>query len=294
MVRSYYSFIMKTPVVLILFNRPHLVSLVFERIAKVRPEKLFLIADGPRQGNAQDQTLCEQARSIVSNVSWPAEIHVNFSQINLGCGRRISSGLDWVFARVPEAIVLEDDCVPSPDFFPFCEELLARYRNDSRIGIISGDNFVTPQIQCADSYYFSKYPHVWGWATWRRTWSLFDFHLSKWPTARSTGVLERILRRRETIRFWTKVLDDQYIYHTAWASRLVFTCFMHGLLNIIPAQNLVSNVGWGENATHALDAGSPLANLPTGGLEFPLRDPDAIVPLTEADELTETVQFSAA
>ncbi len=283
---------LRTPVVLILFNRPHLLKRVFQRVAEVEPERLFLIADGPRQANPNDVELCEQARRIVSEISWPAEVNVNFSQINLGCGRRISSGLDWVFARVPEAIILEDDCVPSPQFFPFCENLLERYRNDNRIGIISGDNFVAPDINCRSSYYFSLYPHVWGWATWRRTWALVDFSLSGWPEARSAGMLSRILRRPETIRFWSAVFDDQYVHHTAWANRLVFACLRNNLLNILPKQNLVSNIGWGDAGTHARDSQNPLANLPIGTIEFPLQHPSQFVPFQEADELTEQRQFS--
>jgi hypothetical protein len=283
---------LRTPVVLILFNRPHLVQKVFERVADAKPEKLFLIADGPRQASPNDVTLCQEARRIVSTVTWPAEVYVNFSDINLGCGRRISSGLDWVFARVPEAIILEDDCLPSPQFFSFCEELLERYRDDNRIGIISGDNFVAPEINCPSSYYFSLYPHVWGWATWRRTWALFDFSLSGWPEARSEGMLQKILTRSETIRFWSAVFDDQYVHHTAWASRLVFASFRNDLLNILPKQNLVSNVGWGDAGTHTRNSQSPLANLPIGNIEFPLHHPSQFVPLREADELTEMRQFN--
>jgi hypothetical protein len=282
----------RTPVVLILFNRPDALRRVFERVAEARPETLFLIADGPREGNSGDHELCAKARDIVSDISWPTEVHVNFSEINVGCGRRIASGLDWVFSRVSEAIILEDDCLPSSQFFPFCEEMLGRYRNDNRIGVISGDNFVTPELRCSESYYFSRYAHVWGWATWRRTWRLFDFQLSKWPRFRSPDLLSKITQRPETVRFWTEVFDHQYISHSAWANRLVFTCFVNGLLNIIPEQNLVSNIGWGEAATHAMDSESPLANLPTGHIEFPLRHPDFFIPFREADELTELVQFN--
>jgi hypothetical protein len=283
---------MNTPVVLILFNRPMAVREVFERIAEAKPEVLFLIADGPRAGHAADALKCQEARDIVSDVTWPAQVYVNFSQINLGCGRRISSGLDWVFSRVSEAIILEDDCVPSPRFFPFCEELLSRYRNDERVGMISGDNFVSNRLSCRDSYYFSRYAHVWGWATWRRTWSLFDFQLTRWPRFRDAGLMREISRRPETVRFWTHMFDHQIQHHSAWASRLVFTCFVNGLLNIIPKENLVSNRGWGEDATHAIDVSSPLANLPIGQIEFPLRHPEFFIPFRQADEYTEETQFS--
>jgi hypothetical protein len=284
---------MKIPIVLIFFNRPQHLKKVFERIADARPSQLFLIADGPRTGNREDEEFCEEARNVVSNTPWPVEVHVNFSQINLGCGRRISSGLDWVFARAPEAIILEDDCVPTPDFFRFCEHMLARYRDDRRIGIVSGDNFVADQLSCSESYYFSKYPHVWGWATWRRTWALVDFHLSRWPAAKAAGVLERVLRCPGTLRFWTHVFDHQYVNHSSWACRLVFASLTNNLLNIIPRQNLVSNIGWGAGATHAHSVNSPLANLATGKLDFPLRHPTFMHCWKEADEVTEATQFTA-
>lgn len=281
---------MKTPVALVLFNRPQLVARVFERVAEAKPETLFLIADGPR--HQEDLGPCEAAREIVNSVTWPTEVYINFSQINLGCGRRISSGLDWVFARAPEAIILEDDCLPSPDFFPFCEELLSRYRNNLEVGIISGNNFVSSKLECADSYYFSRYSHIWGWATWRRTWKLFDFNLSKWPKFRDGSRLKSISRRPETASYWEAEFDDQFRFHTRWASRLIFTCFYNNLLNIIPGQNLVSNIGWGESATTSKNANSPLANIPTGRIQFPLRHPGRIVPFRDADEATEIEQFT--
>lgn len=282
---------MRTPIALILFNRPNHLQKVFRAIAEARPRKLFLIADGPRAGHDEDRELCAQAREIVAAPDWPVEVHRNFSQINLGCGRRVASGLDWVFARVPEAIIVEDDCLPSPDFFPFCEELLERYRYDTRVGMISGDNFVAPAISCPDSYYFSKYAHVWGWATWRRTWQAFDFDLTKWPEAKRQNILDVVLRRPEVTRFWAQIFDSQYASHRAWAARLVFTCFMNNLLNILPAVNLVSNIGWGAGATHALDPNDPRGNIPTGRLQFPLRHPEYIVGSTEADDYTERSHF---
>ena len=266
------------------FNRPHHVSRVLERVAEAGPQKLFIIADGPR--HEEDKTLCAQVRSIVSNPPWPVELYTNFSEINLGGARRVSSGLDWVFARVPEAIILEDDCLPAPDFFPFCEEMLERYRNDSRIGVVSGSNFV-PDMPCPNSYYFSKYPWVWGWATWRRTWSLFDFEMRSWQKAKSMGLLNSILASPESIEFWRRHFDYICRMPLAWDGKLVYACFANNLLTAIPEQNLVSNIGWGTDASHCLDSASPLANMPTGKLSFPLRHPNFVYCWKEADEVAE-------
>lgn len=282
---------MFTPVVLIVFNRPRHLSLVLERVAEARPRELFVIADGPRNG--EDMALCAQVRSIVSNLPWPAETHFTFSEVNLGGPRRVSSGLDWVFARVQEAIILEDDCLPGPEFFPFCEAMLARYRFDSRIGIISGDNFVAPGMHCPDSYYFSKYPHVWGWATWRRTWSLFDFEMRSWQKAKSLGLLNSVLSNPETIAFWTDTFDTISGASLGWDAKLVYACLTNNLLNVMPAQNLVSNIGWGPEASHAVDPKSPLANIAIGKLRFPLCHPDFVHCWKEADEATELAQFKS-
>ena len=275
---------MNTPVVLIVFNRPNHVRRVLERVAEARPPKLFVIADGPR--NAEEKELCAQVRSIATDISWPAEVYTNFSDINLKGLRRIPSGLDWVFARVPEAIILEDDCLPGPDFFPFCEEMLERYRNDSRIGVISGDNFASG-MRCPDSYYFSKYPFAWGWATWRRTWSLFDMDLRSWSKTRSRGLLDSVFANPETIAFWTSSFDRIYSSPLGWDAKLVYACLTNNLLNVLPAENLVSNIGWDAEASHTHDTASPLANIPIGKLSFPLRHPDRVVCWTEADEAAE-------
>ena len=170
---------METAVALILFRRPEQTARVFERIREARPENLFLIADGPRLGNAEDERECARARAVVEKVDWPCEVHRDFADQNLGLKRRIPSGLDGVFDEVEEAIILEDDCLPHPSFFPYCEELLARYRDDERIVHISGSQLL-PEPPSEWSYHFSRGPAVWGWATWRRAWRLFDVDLNDW------------------------------------------------------------------------------------------------------------------
>lgn len=146
---------LKTPIAFLIFNRPDTTEKVFCEIAKAKPQKLLVVADGPRSGKAGEAEKCEQARRIISSVDWECEVLTNYSAVNLGCKRRVSSGLDWVFETVEEAIVLEDDCLPSPSFFPFCEELLARYRQDDRIMQVSGSNYIDTGTE--ESYLFSKY-----------------------------------------------------------------------------------------------------------------------------------------
>src|SRR3954453_1153033 len=165
---------LETAVALLLFRRPEETARVFERIREARPRKLFLVADGPRPGNEEDAQGCEQARAVVERVDWPCDVVRDFADENLGLKKRIPRGLHRVFGEAPEAIILEDDCLPHPSFFRYCAELLERYRDDERVMMISGDNFQGGRRRTPDSYYFSRYVHSWGWATWRRAWQHFD------------------------------------------------------------------------------------------------------------------------
>src|SRR3954462_13955415 len=165
---------------MIIFRRPEYTARVFERIREARPERLFVIADGPRPGNADDARRCEQARAVVEGVDWRGEVVRDFAEENLGLKRRIPSGLARVFAEVEEAIVLEDDCLPHPSFFPYCEQLLARYADEERVMHLAGSQLLQPAPARRASYHFSRYVHIWGWATWQRAWRHFDLDLREW------------------------------------------------------------------------------------------------------------------
>ena len=185
------SFQLNTPVAFIVFNRPGTAKRIFAEIAKAKPPKLLVIADGPRGTLLGEAQKCMATRDVINRVNWPCEVLTNFSEVNLGCKKRVSSGIDWVFEHVEEAIILEDDCLPHPTFFRFCQEMLERYRNDDRIGMISGDNFQFGRPVGQDSYYFSKYVHVWGWASWRDRWrNSYDVHMGLWPQVRDQKRLD--------------------------------------------------------------------------------------------------------
>ncbi len=169
---------LETPVAFIIFKRHDLTERVFQAIREAKPKKLLVIADGPRF--PEEAAKCQKTRDIIQQVDWDCEVLKNYSEVNLGCRQRISSGLDWVFSQVEEAIILEDDCVPAPSFFSFCQTLLDYYRDDNRIMVISGDNFQDGQSRTDYSYYFSRYNHCWGWATWHRAWQYWDFNKNKW------------------------------------------------------------------------------------------------------------------
>jgi hypothetical protein len=230
----------------------------------------------------------QEVRSIIGQgVDWPCEVRTNYSETNLGCGRRVSSGLDWVFAQEPEAIVFEDDCLPDPTFFRFCAELLARYRDDPRVGMISGCNFQPCPPADGSSYYFSAYNHVWGWAAWRRSWQLFEWQMARWPELRSSAWLSDFLGSRLAAMYWREVFDMTRAGEIeTWACRWTFSLWAHGVLAVLPAKNLVTNIGFDSAATHfsSRDNWLSRAGYP---MSFPLCYPDQIVRDIVADHFTE-------
>jgi hypothetical protein len=263
-----------TPIAFIIFNRPDTTERVFAEIAKARPTKLLVVADGPRENRTEDLEKCSATRAIIDRVDWDCEVLTNYSDLNLGCKRRVSTGIDWVFELVEEAIILEDDCLPDPTFFRYCQELLERYRDDKRIGMISGDNFQFGRRRNQDSYYFSKYVHIWGWATWRDRWTgSYDVSMSKWPRIRDEGWLLDILRDESEFVYWRKIFER--VYHgeiDTWDYQWVFANWVEGRSAIMPASNLISNIGFGNNATHTT-SDSDVANIPFCPLSFPLIHP---------------------
>ncbi len=183
------------PIIFFIFNRPAETFRVFERIREARPEKLLIVADGPRSSRAGEAALCRQTREILDRVDWPCEVLTNFADTNMGCGRRIAGGLDWAFEEVEEGIIVEDDCLPDPSFFRYCAKLLDRYRADERVMMISGDNFQNGVSRTSDSWYFSQLRHCWDWATWRRAWRHFDFAMSDWPQRRASQWIKTVAGR---------------------------------------------------------------------------------------------------
>jgi hypothetical protein len=269
---------LSTPVAFLIFNRPDTTERVFAEIARARPARLLVVADGPRAERPEEALRCAQARAVIERIDWPCELETHYAAENLGCRRRVSSGLTWVFERVPEAIILEDDCVPSQSFFPYCEELLARYREDARIGMISGDNFQRGRRTGSGSYYYSKYTHIWGWASWRRAWRYYDVTARLWPELLQSGLLDRMTLpcERETWRAAFEGVHAGRIDTWDYQWTLAFWC--HSMLSVMPQVNLISNIGFGEQATHTRSP-SEYANLAVQEIDWPLRAPA----LTAAD-----------
>lgn len=273
-----------TPVVLIIFNRPELTGRIFETIREARPKKLFVIADGPRF--PQETMKCQETRKIIDAIDWDCEVKKNYSETNLGCGRRIASGLTWVFSQVGEAIILEDDCLPAPSFFYFCEILLEFYRDNEKIMHIGGNNFQGGRNRTNYSYYFSKYPHIWGWATWSRAWKYYDFHMKTWPDYKKSKIICSAYNSPIEKKYWEDVFDRIYKGQIdTWDYQWTYNCWFHKGLSISPNVNLVSNIGFGLNATHTIGKNSRAAYLPTSDI-WDIKHPTDIVRAQKADIYT--------
>jgi hypothetical protein len=236
------------PVLLILFNREDTTSQVFDCIRLQRPERLFLAADGPRPGVETDVKACQRARAVVECVDWPCQVQRRFRSENLGCARGPADAITWFFENVEEGIILEDDCLPHPSFFQFAAEILEKYRDEPRIMHVSGNNFLRAQKRGRASYYFSKWTHNWGWATWRRAWQHFDLNL----------------------------LPEPYRFHI-WDGAWRLSVEKQGGLAVAPNVNLVTNIGCGHpSATHTHSDSPQYANLKSEPMIFPLMHPRRI------------------
>lgn len=247
---------LETPIVFVVFNRPETTKQVFEKIKLVQPRKLYLIADAPRDHNNDDKVRCKQTRAIVENIDWDCEVNKIYATSNLGCGLNISEGITKVFEKEEMAIILEDDCVPTNSFFSYCEELLIRYKDDTRIMHIGGTNWhpeIKPRNQ--ESYFFSKDAHIWGWATWKRAWKLFDYEMKDYPLFVEKGYYKDIIPIKQEQKYFKTRWDSFYKtnYKTKsrsnWDYQWYYTVLKNNGLCIWPSSNLVSNIG--DIGTHS-------------------------------------------
>jgi hypothetical protein len=275
------------PVALIVFNRYDKAMQVFESVRQVKPDKLLIIADGPRKDNKSDSDKCKKVRAIFDKIDWDCEVFRNFSDINLGCGKRPATGIGWVFENVESAIILEDDCVPNESFFRFCDENLDFYRNDERIMMVSGTNVLEKWKSDDYSYHFSNLGGIHGWASWRRAWKYYDFNVSSWENmivkervkdvfcnniiykVRSAA-FDEVLRKKGDVSFWD--------YQWGLARN------MQSGLSVVPSVNLIENIGFGADSTHTQNEKDKSGNIQAFHLEFPLKHPPFVAVDRKFDE----------
>lgn len=283
---------LKTAVLFLIFNRPDTTKEVFEAIRRAKPPRLYVAADGPRDEKSGEGEKCERVRRIATKVDWDCEIKTLFREQNLGCKMAVSSAIDWFFDHVHEGIILEDDCLPSQSFFWFCQELLERYRDDKRVMTISGNNFYKGPNLSSYSYYFSRYPLIWGWATWKEAWEAFDPNMSLWPKIRDQGNLKYGFEHLKTGKYWEKIFQEVYDNKIdTWDYAWTFASWINNGLSILPNVNLVSNIGFGMDATHTTgDPGS--GSLISRDMTFPLRHMPHMMRDSKADRFIQANHFS--
>lgn len=244
----------KSPVLFLVFNRPDVTARVFEAIRRARPPRLYVAADGPRANEVGEAERIDEVRRIATAVDWDCELKTLFRDKNLGCGKAVSGAITWFFENEPEGIILEDDCLPADSFFRFCDELLERYREDNRIGLISGSYSLPTKISSnGESYFLARYGRIWGWASWRRAWDGYDLHIPFWPRMKELQshrcFFECPAHADHYERIWDRVFEGRvdtwdYQWDLKRLADLRFT--------LVSSKNLIENLGFDGSGTHTL------------------------------------------
>lgn len=260
----------REPVLVMAFNRPDHLRRLIDRLRDVQPERIFLAVDGPRDHVPGEGLLVQECRGLVSQINWPCSVQTLFQSRNLGCGLGVSTAITWFFEHVERGIILEDDILPVPSFFPFCTELLDRYVDQPRVFAISGCNFVPPAAQSHPElpYRFSQVPHIWGWATWKRSWSSYSLDISGWPTSLPPHRLwSRAGRSLSGAVYWASTFELLARKQVdTWDGQLVLASMVSGAWTATSNVNLIENIGFGEDATHTRedrDGLQPLGQAPS-------------------------------
>ncbi len=269
------------PILFLVFRRPALTARVFAAIRLARPSHLFVAADGPRPDHPGEAARCEETRKLATMVDWPCEVQTLFRDQNLGCGPAISGAIHWFFEHVEEGIILEDDCLPDPSFFPYCAELLAHYRHDTRVMHIAGYNPLDHGFGDG-SYYFSPIMHCWGWATWKRVADQYDYRIKNFSQFEQDGLIRGIFRRRLQQRYWLRALRRYYRgLSSNWDHQWAYLVFSQHGLCVNPCINLVQNLGFGADSTFAANPWSYHGRRHVGQIAA-IRHPSFLLPYPDA------------
>ena len=279
---------MRSPILFLVFNRADTTRQVFEAIRAAKPPKLYVAADGARLNREGEQERCEEVRRIATAVDWPCELKTLFHDENLGCNLGPFGGISWFFENEEEGIILEDDVLPIPSFFPYCDQLLECYRHNEKVGVISGCNLISKRFSPTESYFFSRYNHVWGWASWRRAWQHYDNSMQSWPQWRDNGGLKTISDGNKLFEsYWHNIFNMSLLGPVDyWDYQWTFTCWRYGMITALPSHNQTQNIGCGVDATHTTgDTPDYIKKSIPEILKFPLRHPQTIERSVEADAL---------
>lgn len=263
----------QAPVAIFAFNRPEQTRALISILREARPEKIFLIMDGPRGQKPGEVKLVEETREILETIDWTTEIFRDYADVNLGLRERLLSGLDFVFSKSDKAIVLEDDCHPDRSFFPFCNDMLSRYEHQNQISIISGFNFAP--LPSSESYFFYSGSLIWGWATWAKNWHMFRAspQVEEWPREELKALLGKTPGLWAKVNLWQMMRNAKKL--KTWDISLEVFFRQQGMLSVVPSTNLVINDGFGKDATHTKIRPGDIPNS-SESLKFPLTHPREI------------------
>ena len=289
---------MKLPILIIAWKRPFCTSKLINAIRDVKPRYIFLACDGANLNNKEEIELVKQTRDILDReIDWPCEKLKLYSPFNQGCRLGVTRAINWFFENVSEGVILEDDCIPHPEFFKFAEHLIDRFRDDKKIWTISGNNYQNGIWRGDGSYYFSKFTHCWGWATWKDRWKFYAEEEFIWEKLNKAKMLDNLFPTRKELRYWTSIFKKLYQKNKpdSWAYRWFLVCQSKGALNILPNQNLVQNIGFNSSGTNTKRGKSPIQlnykiNESTG--IFPLVDPTFKIRSIDADTFTFRTHFA--
>ena len=286
-----YQYQLETPVLFITFRRPDTTRKVFEKIRQAQPKRLYIAQNFPSSDNAEEIKKWKDVRAIIENVDWDCDNRKLYRERYLDVKTSVSSAIDWFFENVEEGIILEDDCLPSQSFFWFCQELLEYYRSDTRIMMVSGNNFQFGNIRGEGSYYYSKYAHIWGWATWKRAWRYFDVNMKNYESFKREDQINNIFDIKQQRNYWNNIFqlthDDKI---NTWDFQWAYTCFTNNGLCIMPNVNLVSNIGFSKKALHTKDENSIFSNIEVKEIKNIIH-PNFILVDQEADNLDSKLNF---
>jgi hypothetical protein len=263
-----------TPILFLVFNRPETTLLVFEKIKMIKPSSLFIAADGPRDFLPDEIHRCNEVKEIIGQIDWPCEIKTLFREKNLGCKIAVSSAITWFFDQVDYGIILEDDCLPDLTFFEYCSQLLLKYENDNEVMLIGGNNFHKNGIDISSSYYFTNYPHIWGWATWKRAWVNYNLDISDYREVLDENYYDSFFQSKSEKKIWLGIFEKVAKGKiNTWDYQWVYAIWKRRGKSITPSINLIKNIGLDGDSTHLFIKDSFRDELKLSKMNFPLNHP---------------------
>lgn len=282
----------RAAILFLAFNRPQCFARVLDALSGAAPRPVFVAIDGPRADRSGEAERCAEVRVLAERIDWAAPLHLKAEPRNLGCGPAVRAAIDWAFSQASELIVLEDDCLPDPSFLRFCDAMLARYRDDTRVMQIGGSNWgAAPERFVGASYAFTSFAPVWGWATWRRAWELYDYTLESWPRVRDSGLAEGMSLSRRFRRLLERDWDIVCAGGGTWDHQWQYSVLRHHGLNVCPARNLILNIGFGGDGTQITEPDRIFSRLPLEALEFPLRHPPEVARSANVEAVFERIYW---